>query len=179
MNTNINAHDRSIIGAICQYPDMSISEKRKAIRKLNDPNLKPIIRVLTGLENSDILSKDDRIVLADIQKWKENRTKRLRNQEIQARRNNNEPTRLAKNLIRLKEQGIITDNTLLLYGVSGDLPEQRTYQQLNLEESRSFWERKFRNRYGDSWRNYFDTLPSIFDESHKAELSKEWPKEGF
>ena len=123
MNKNINAHDRSIIGVICQYPDMSVSEKQKAIRKLNNQNLKPIIEVLTGLENNNILSKDDNIVLNDIQKWKENRTKRLRNQEIQARRNSNEPTRLAKNLIRLKEQGVITDQTLFLYGVSGELPE--------------------------------------------------------
>ena len=66
MNKNINAHDRSIIGVICQYPDMSVSEKQKAIRKLNNQNLKPIIEVLTGLENNNILSKDDNIVLNDI-----------------------------------------------------------------------------------------------------------------
>lgn len=65
-------------------------------------------------------------------------------------------------LIKSKNDGLIPEYVLILYGISGDLPEITEYSKLTEVERREFWESRMRNRYGDYWRKHFSKLPLIF-----------------
>lgn len=180
MNLELNANDRSIIGAICHFPDMETEEKQKLIKKIQDQNLIHIVEALAGLKNMNDLKVEERNTLVEIETWRDSKRTRIRNEQINARRTSNEPDAFARRLIAMRNRGQISEHHLFLYGISGDLPVRNTYAQMTLEERRQIWNARMTERYGTTWNNYFESIPSIFKENYKdSALDYEWIKEGF
>jgi len=179
MHLDLSPNDRSIIGAICHYPDMKKIEKEGMIKKLHDRRLVNIVSALAGLKTLEELSTSERNQLIEMETWRNSKRDRLRNEEIHARRNSSEPSPFARKLLDLRSRGQVTEETLILYGVSGDLPVRRTYNQMTKQEQRRIWEERMIDRYGVTWREYFRTIPSIFEDDVREEIIDEWMKEGF
>lgn len=179
MNLDLSPNDKSIIGAICHYPDMKVEEKQKLINKLNNHDLIKITEALAGIKNMSELNAEERSQLIELETWRDDKRTRIKNEQIEARRRSNEPNAFAKKLIEMKNRGLISDDYLFLYGVSGSLPVRSTYAQMTQEERKQIWETRMVNRYGIRWRSYFNSVPVIFEDSSDLMLDDEWIKEGF
>lgn len=175
----LSTNDNTIMWAICQHPDLKFREKEQMVTKMENPRAQRVAKALAGLIPVDELSAEDRELLISWETWRNRKQKRIRDVEHQARRNSDEPTRLATKLLEMRGRGQVSDETLFLYGVSGELPNRTTYDQLTLKEKRTIWEERMKNRYGVTWREHFRTLPSIFEEDVREEIIDEWMKEGF
>jgi hypothetical protein len=181
MNLDLNPNDRSIIGAICHFPDMKVEEKQEMINKLQDRSLTRIVETLAGLKNMNELEPEERNQLVEIETWRDSKRTRIKNEQIDARRRSNQPNAFASKLLAMRSRGQISEEYLFLYGVSGDLPVSSTYAQMTLQEKKQIWEDRMVNKYGFSWRSYFNVLPSVFEDGciDSALDNDEWVKEGF
>lgn len=175
----LSINDNTIMWAICQYPDLKFQEKEEMITKIKNPHAQKVAKALAGLIPLNELSEQERIDLIDWETRRNRKQNRIRNEQIQTRYNNESPTNLARKLLSMRDKGQITDETLILYGISGDLPVRTTYNQMTSKEKRQIWENRMKNRYGVTWREYFNTIPSIFEDDVREEIINEWMKEGF
>jgi hypothetical protein len=134
---------------------MPVDEANEYISKIEHEENVPICLAVIGQFDKDLLEQDARQTFDQFQTWSENRIVRVRNEQLSSRRRRKE-TRLALNLNRLKEEGLVSDETLLMYGISGDLPEQNTYQVMNEEEKNAFWSERMETRFGPNWQDLFN-----------------------
>lgn len=81
-------------------------------------------------------------------------------------------------ITKLHQQGRISDEHVLLYGISGNLPERSTYFQLSIEERETLWHEKIEKKLGPNWKNNFPNLPLLI-KCHKTVNSNSWLTEGF
>lgn len=89
-----------------------------------------------------------------------------------------EETPLASKLIRLREKGEISDKVLLLYGISGEMPQRSTITTpQEKEEARQLFLTRIVARFGKRWRRFFKEIPTWLWEDETA--LNEWLKEGF
>jgi len=172
----ISTRDMSVVAAICKYPDLSEEEKDALLNNVEDQRYIPICSVILGRQERSSLSEIELQVLAEIESWSNYRTMRI-NAEQRAARYRGEPTQMAKNLIRMRDRGQISEKTLIMYGISGDLPDRAIYHALSQEEKRNLWENRLASRFGTSWRSCFTTVPSIFN--YEEQVSEQWLTEGF
>ena len=82
----------------------------------------------------------------------------------------------------LHKKGIISDEIMILYGISGELPEINMYKEMSFEEKQSIWEEKMEDRFGPEWRqrfnNNFENYKLLL--KRKKEYTKnEWFFSGF
>lgn len=82
-------------------------------------------------------------------------------------------------MLRMHEQGQISDQILLLYGMSGDLPDQENYRTLQEHERHNFWSARMEKNLGPNWRERFDSLPSLLKRMVSNRLIPQWIKDGF
>jgi len=92
------------------------------------------------------------------------------------------PTKLkSAKMLDLFQKGRISEQTLLLFGISGELPEIESYSTLNHEEKAKIWSDKLEESLGLNWKTNFNehtTCLPIF--SKPRDLIKiKWTKEGF
>ena len=175
----LSTNDNTIMWAICQYPDLKFKEKEQMVAKIENPRIQKIAKALAGLIPLDELTTQERERLVSWETCRNRKQTRIRNEQHQARRNSNEPTRTAQRLLEMRDRGQASEEMLILYGISGDLPVRTTYNQMTKNEQRRIWEERMRNRYGVTWREHFRTLPSIFEDDVREEIIDEWMKEGF
>jgi hypothetical protein len=79
-------------------------------------------------------------------------------------------------MIKLRDRGVISDEVLLLYGMSGELPDRQRYVKMSQDEGRAFWEKRFNDKLGENWQEHIVQLPAIFG---RKGLGTNWLKEGF
>ena len=84
-------------------------------------------------------------------------------------------TKKAAKMIKLHQKGAISDNTLMMFGISGELPEQLVYEKLTRDEKQKFWEKRLEDNFGSQWKRHINKLPALFREIE----SPDWLKEGF
>jgi hypothetical protein len=84
-------------------------------------------------------------------------------------------SRVAPNVVQLHQRGLIPIEAVLLFGISGDLPEQTHYSQLTNNEKLAFWEDRLEGRLGPNWRRHFNDLPTFFRRKEKHH----WQSQGF
>ena len=100
-------------------------------------------------------------------------------------RKKHQEARLTLKMNELHSKGVINDQTLLMFGISGDLPDVSSYNRLTTEEKSTIWNEKLANRFGNNWREDFNrkAIPLITVRRLKAsnaDLDKiNWRKEGF
>lgn len=78
-------------------------------------------------------------------------------------------------MVQLYRQGKISRDLLLLWSISGDLPNWETYRGLSTEEKQAIWEAKMEKRLGPEWRSILE-LPKVFITKYDFSY---WLEEGF
>ena len=81
---------------------------------------------------------------------------------------------IANRLLDLRRKGMIPDEILFLYGISGDFPERHVYVSMTIAERQSMWQKRMEQRFGLAWRRRFDNLPFF-----AKDCVHNWLKEGF
>ena len=83
-------------------------------------------------------------------------------------------------VIRMHERGQISDEALLLYGISGDLPELHVIMDMTPRQRVAMWSERLDDRLGQDWRERLRrrglTLPTFLQ---MVEKNHNWLKEGF
>lgn len=87
----------------------------------------------------------------------------------------------AEKMLRFHNDGLISDEILLLYGIAGVLPDRNKYNQMTSEERAAFWNERLSKRLGTNWRQRFNDrdlrLPQFIQ--HLKSSRTNWQKEGF
>lgn len=180
-----STNDTTILAMLSRYPNMSAQEADTHIAKIEHEENIPLCHAILGRISEESLSEDAKLTFNEFKKWSENKRHRVRIEEQHARHRNSE-TRLANRLKTLHEKGIINEEVLVMYGISGPLPERISYNSLSPEEKQQFWENRMRNTYGENWRNRFSRAitdlpifnPIQFRENKSREI-RNWKLEGF
>ena len=86
--------------------------------------------------------------------------------------------RTVTRMIELHEQGLISDQVMMLYGISGDMPDRDFYKGLTTEEKRELWADRMEERLGENWRRRFENLPPLLQERIER-ITHNWLTEGF
>lgn len=175
-------NDTTILAMLSRYPEMDNEEADKFIAKIEHEENVPICYAVLGRISPDELESDARQTFNEFKDWAERRTQRTREEQWTARRRQQE-TDLSRRMNQLHQQGIINDQTMLMYGISGDLPERSMYFSLSPEQKQAIWEEKMSNRFGPNWRNVVSrnvTRLLVFHKEKPLQSSKvNWAKEGF
>lgn len=167
---------------LSRYPDMPAEEANEYIGKIEHEENIPICHAILGRINKDTLEDDARQTFEEFQRWSEDRTHRFCNDQWNARRRQKE-TRTALRLTQLHEQGIIPPAILLMYGISGELPERNAYLGMSPEEREHLWNEKMETRFGPNWGRMFNSrqIQNPFQSPFwRCKYFKvDWLKEGF
>lgn len=78
--------------------------------------------------------------------------------------------------MKLYQQGAISTEFLIIYGISGELPEEEVYLSLSSEEKQALWEDRMDKSFGPDWKRHIKNLPAIFQE---LQDNHNWLKDGF
>jgi hypothetical protein len=160
---------------LSRYPLMPAEEADQYIAQLEHEENIPLCHAVLGRIMPEQLDDDTRQTYYEFVRWSEDRTRRFRNERMRNRRSDQEDP-IAARLLALRQRGVVPDEVLLLYGISGDLPDQQTYQSMSAEDRRSFWQDRMEQRFGRDWRRRFDNLPTILIKERRVH---DWKKEGF
>lgn len=87
-------------------------------------------------------------------------------------------TRVARRLNQLHDQGVIATEVLLLFGISGDLPEfdPQTGCYYTLQHRQSILRERMEKRFGKHWQRRFPNAPIWLRE---APEEPDWIEDGF
>ncbi|CAE7860257.1 pyrF [Symbiodinium microadriaticum] len=92
-----------------------------------------VAQAVTGIISPDELTTQSRRTYEEYMNWSQGRQRQIRNEEFSARHAERE-TRRATKMIELREKGILSDEALILYGISGPLPDRSTYLTMSNED---------------------------------------------
>ena len=178
----ISTNDTTIIAMLSKYPNMPSEEADDYISKIeNEENIMLCYAVIGRISRSE-LSEEAQQTYDEFQNWSQQRTQRVREEQWNARKRREE-TQLGLNMNRLFEKGMIGEETLLLYGISGTLPDRNVYFGMSPEEKQNLWEEKMLNRFGPNWKDRFseNTLRLSIFNSKRLNCKKkvDWKHEGF
>jgi hypothetical protein len=178
----LNSNDKAILAVMARFPDMPIEEANEYIERIDDDNNIPVCYALLGRIGAEMLGQEARQVFDEFQRWSQDRAQRIRNEQGNARKRRLE-TRLALKMIEWHERGRISDQTLLMYGISGALPERNTYMAMSPAEKERLWADRMENRFGPNWVERFSNrnlpLPTMFKGRQREPSHINWSREGF
>jgi len=172
----ISTNDTSILAMVSRYPNIPELEADRYLLQIEHEENREICEVLLGREPEDSLSEDQLRTYKEFQRWSLDRLQRTRNEQIAARRRNVN-TRLRDRMIRMHREGNITDEVLLLYAVSGPLPQQEYHTMSEVEKER-WWEERVESNLGIEWRTYLGSR-SEFMKMSKNKAKVNWAEDGF
>jgi hypothetical protein len=158
--------DSSTIAVICAYPDIDDNELNMLLESLETEKSKRICRSI--VRNEPILPEDEDDTHR-LRCWRNNKQMRIRNEQRNARYKSNE-TSMAARLKKLNQEGKISDQALLLYGISGNLPERDMYANWDADEREKYWQDRYLSRMGTCWK---ETIV------RQGPEKVAWAKEGF
>lgn len=172
----ISTNDTTILAMLSRYPDISVAEQDEYISKIQYEENIPICLAVVGRISKEELTPSARGVFDEFSRWSVNRTRMFKNEQVSDRYRMKE-NRTAIRMAQLHQQGKISDQVMMLYGISGDLPERIVYAQLTETEKRELWEERMVSRLGPQWRRHVSNLPAIFCEIQHG--THNWLQEGF
>lgn len=172
----ISANDTTILAMLSRYPDISIEEQNEYISKLEHEENIPLCLAVTGRVAREELTPSAKITFDEFSRWSVDKTRRTKTEQISDRYRQKE-NRTTLRMIQLHQQGKVSDEVMMMYGISGDLPDRRAYIGLTEMEKRALWEERMENRYGPRWRRHINTLPPMFCEAQFG--THNWRQEGF
>jgi hypothetical protein len=157
---------------------MPIEEAKTYIAKIENEENIPICEAVVGIIPKEQLSKEAFSVFKDFMRWSLYRAARTRNEQWTARKRRQE-TNLSIKMNDLHSKGIVSDETMVLYGISGPLPEKDTYSELSVGQKQSFWEERLSSKFGPNWRSRFPINVRSCKEFGVDGIKHNWTKEGF
>lgn len=173
----MSPNDLSILASLSQLPPATAAAADALVARLDDPRHAAVARTLAGGMDEALLSEAEAELFRQVRVRSAERIQRVRDEQEAARRRREE-TRLAQTLKRLHASGAISDEMLLLYGVSGDLPDLQTYQSLTPGERRRLWSDRIASKLGPDWPSRLGgsraALP-VFE----TPRPNHWQREGF
>lgn len=169
----MNALDNSVVAAICHIPDLTDEEIGELVSKIEDPQTKTACRAISGQVNVEELTEDQVRLVLDIQEKRLSKIRRVRDEQIALRRKGLTSS-LGQRMIDKYERGEISYETLLVYGVSGTLPDRKVLADMTDRERQDWWDTRMTMRFGVTWRE-ITPIKNPFKPSPKAN----WKKEGF
>lgn len=174
----ISPNDTTILAMLSRYPNMPVEEAKTYIAKIENEENTPICEAIVGIIPEKELSEDSLIVFKEFMRWSENRSARTQTEQWTAR-NRKKQTDLSIKMNDLHSRGIISDEVMILYGISGPLPEQRMYSDLAADKKQAIWEEKMSNTFGPNWKSRF-TINVRASKEFTFDVEKvQWTKEGF
>lgn len=177
----ISANDTTILAMLSRYPDMPSEEADGYIARVQDANNVPICHAVLGRIDSSDLDEESRKVYFEFSHWATDRTRRMREEELSARRRQKE-TRRSLRMKQLHEQGIISDEVLLLYGISGEMPSPEVYAEMSREERLEIFQSRIENKFGPQWQRQlpfiFRKMPFLTRIGYEP-FKVDWIREGF
>jgi hypothetical protein len=177
----ISANDTTILAVLSRYPDMPAAEATGYIAQIEHEENVPVGEAVVGRRDRESLDGDARRTYDEFQRWSADRTRRTVAENISARRRGKE-TRTALTLNRLHQKGLVTDATLLMYGISGELPARDRYMMMTPEEKNRLWAERMEARFGPNWEARFTNLnmplPIVIDRRYER-TEVNWMREGF
>ena len=173
-----STNDTTILAMITRYPDMSDDEADTYLDKLEHEESVNVGYALLGRIRIEDLPEDQKRTAMEIRRWSDDRTRRTRNEQTRARENG-EITPFAQKLLEQHERGLINDQFLIMYGVSGELPDRTAYYRLSDEEKVALWEDRMRRKLGPNWRDRLDRLPNFLCRHFTEAKTIDWIREGF
>jgi hypothetical protein len=162
---------------LSRYSDISKEEADEYLDQIEHEETIPICEAVLGRISPNDLEPRARRVYDEFHRWSVDRTRRFRNEQWNDRRRKRE-NRTAIRMTQLHEKGLISNDTMLLYGISGDLPEYGMYMAMSDEEKEALWTERMERRFGPNWRQRFNNLPPLLRQKLKNSTHN-WLKEGF
>lgn len=171
----ISVKDTSILAMLSRYPTMPAEEADRHIAQIEHEENIPLCHAVLGRIPPEELESDTRQTYYEFMRWSEDRTRRFRAERM-VRRQTEQIDPVAARLLSLRRQGLIPEETLMLYGISGDLPDRDAYAAMATEERRALWQNRMQQAFGRNWQREFTNLPAIFTKEREIH---NWIKEGF
>lgn len=162
---------------LSRYPDMPGDEADEYISKIEHEENVPVCHAVIGRIDKDQLNEEARQTFEEFQRWSLDRTRRVRQEQWSARQRRKE-TRLALRMNELHQKGVVSEQMLLMYGISGPLPEREMYMAMTPEEKEALWSQRMESRFGPNWRHRFRNLPAFMQRRIEASQVN-WRVEGF
>lgn len=169
---------------LSRFPDMPKEEAKSYIRSVEHPEHVRVAMAIVGIMEPEELEMDEKAIYDEFHDWATRRREReFEARRVYTRRHRRRDMQAALRLARLRTEAQISDELLLLYGISGELPSQEQYLNFTDEEKYLFWDDRMQVRFGPGWRNAFPdvTLP-VFLRQRSFWIAKEkneWIKAGF
>jgi len=173
----ISPNDTSILAAIKVYPDMDQDEINTYIDKLDQEEIVPVARAVAGQISPNDLNSQSQQIYDEFMNWSNNRIDMIRNEEQMARLRRQE-TRRSNKMLDLKNKGLISEETLILYGISGPLPEREVYLNMTDIDKERLWINRMTRRFGHNWEDRLNIQPDFFKKKIER-ITHNWLKEGF
>lgn len=173
----ISVNDTTILAMLSRYPDMPGEEADSYIAKIENEENISVCHAVIGRIAKEELDDDARRTYEEFHRWSMDRTRRVRSEQWSARQRQKE-TRMALRMNELHQKGVISEQVLVLYGISGPLPERNMYAALSAEEKEAIWVQRMESRFGPNWRQRFRNLPAILQRRIET-TTINWRKEGF
>lgn len=177
----ISVNDTSILAMFCRYPDISNSEAEEHMSLLEHEENRGVCEALLGQRLVTSLNPDQQRTYQEVIRWSNDRTQRTRNEQVVLRRRGKN-NRLRDKMINLYERGIVSNEIMMLYAISGPLPDVLEYRKMRAEQKEEFWSNRIEQNLGDvpqtrlNWREFQNKLREWFQfEDRKVN----WMKEGF
>lgn len=168
----ISTNDTTILAMLSRYPNMPPEEADSYIAKIEHEENIPICHAVIGRIDKSELDEDARETFTQFSVWSERRTRRTRDEQWTARRREKE-TRTSIRMNQLHDMGVISDEVMLLYGISGPLPEREMYSSMSQVEKEAMWRDRIESRFGPTRLQFFRCRRTY-------EVGKvNWQKEGF
>jgi hypothetical protein len=160
---------------------MPADEADEYISKIHHEENVPICHAVIGRITREDLTDDGKQVLDEFSRWSEDRTRRMRNEEWNARRQSKE-TRTSLAIQKMYSRGLISDQMMMLYGISGALPDRGTYNSMTQEEKERLWSDRMEARFGPNWLEQFRDRNVALPIPRRASVEQpivNWRVEGF
>jgi hypothetical protein len=174
----ISINDTTILTALSRYPHIPVAEQDEYINQIEHEENIPLCLAVVGRLSPDELTPSARQTYEEFTRWSIDRTRRIRNEQMSDRYRRKE-NRTAIKMAQLREQGVISEETLMLYGMSGDLPDRRVYRAMSDEEKRAIWEERMERSFGPNWRDHVAHVPPLLQKRSVEFEIHNWSKEGF
>ena len=108
---------------------------------------------------------------------------RLEKEERFRRAERRRERRTAERMSTFHESGVISDEIMVLYGVSGDMPDRDAYRSMSPEAREALWTERMERKLGVNWRERFRrrqfVLPTFLQKGVAEYFTHNWLKEGF
>jgi hypothetical protein len=150
----ISVNDTTILAMLSRYPDLPSEEVDEHILKIENAENIPICHAVVGRIDPSQLDENSRIIYEEFQNWSLNRTRRFRNDQISARQKSKN-TREVIFLTQLHQQGRVSDEFMILYGIQGEFPEQHIYNSMTISQKADMLANGMEDRLGPNWKNRF------------------------